>query len=60
MNYTVELKPRAIKDLKNLQRQDASRITDALEDIKYLRIAKAEEATASIASLASVRKELKI
>jgi len=31
MNYTVDLKPRAIKDLKHLQKQDASRIADALE-----------------------------
>lgn len=30
MNYMVELKPRAIKDLKHLQKQDASRIADAL------------------------------
>ena len=34
MNYTVELKPRAIKDLKHLQKQDASRIADALERIQ--------------------------
>ena len=33
MNYTVELKPRAVKDLKDLQRQDASRIADALEHL---------------------------
>ncbi len=31
MNYTVDLKPRAIKDLGHLQKQDASRIADALE-----------------------------
>lgn len=31
MNYTVALKPRATKDLKRLQKQDASRIADALE-----------------------------
>jgi mRNA interferase RelE/StbE len=30
MNYTVELKPRAIKDLKHMQRQDASVLADAL------------------------------
>lgn len=30
----VELKPRAIKDLKHLQKQDASRITDALERLQ--------------------------
>ena len=34
MNYTVELKPRAIKDLRNLQRQDSSRIADALERLQ--------------------------
>lgn len=34
MNYMVELKPRAIKDLKNLQRQDSSRIADALERLQ--------------------------
>ena len=31
MSYTVELKPRAVKDIKNLQAQDASRIAEALE-----------------------------
>ena len=34
MNYTVELKPRAIRDLKDLQRQDSSRIADALERLQ--------------------------
>ena len=34
MNYTVDLKPRAIKDLKRLQKQDASRIADALERLQ--------------------------
>lgn len=34
MNYTVELKPRAVKDLKCLQKQDASRIADALERLQ--------------------------
>lgn len=34
MNYTVELKPRAIKDLKHLQKQDAFRIADALERLQ--------------------------
>jgi mRNA interferase RelE/StbE len=34
MNYTVDLKPRAIKDLKHLQKQDASRIADALEKLQ--------------------------
>lgn len=34
MNYTVGLKPRAIKDLKHLQKQDASRIADALERLQ--------------------------
>ena len=31
MNYTVGLKPRATKDLRRIQKQDASRIADALE-----------------------------
>jgi mRNA interferase RelE/StbE len=35
MNYTVNLKPRAIKDLKHLQKQDASRIANALERLQY-------------------------
>ena len=34
MNYTVELKPKAIKDLRHLQKQDASRIADALERLE--------------------------
>ena len=34
MNYTVELKPKAIKDLRHLQEQDASRIADALERLE--------------------------
>lgn len=34
MNYTVELKPRAIKDMRNLQRQDSSRIVDALDRLQ--------------------------
>ena len=34
MNYTVDLKPRAIKDLKHLQKQDALRIADALERLR--------------------------
>ena len=34
MNYTVELKPRAIRDLKDLQRQDSSRIADALDRLQ--------------------------
>lgn len=34
MNYTVDLKPSVIKDLKHLQKQDASRIADALERLR--------------------------
>jgi mRNA interferase RelE/StbE len=30
MTYRVELKPRAIKDLRRLPRQEASRVADAL------------------------------
>ena len=31
MTYTIGLKPRASKDLRRIQKQDASRIVDALE-----------------------------
>jgi len=31
MTYTIDLKPRAIKDLKRIQKQDASRVANALE-----------------------------
>ena len=31
MNYTVGFKPRATKDLRRIQKQDATRIADALE-----------------------------
>ena len=34
MKYTVELKPRAIKDLKHLQKQDAARIANAMERLE--------------------------
>ena len=34
MNYTVHLKPMAIKDLKHLQKQDASRIAEALDKLQ--------------------------
>ena len=34
MDYTAELKPRAIKDLKRLQREDASRVVDAVERLR--------------------------
>jgi mRNA interferase RelE/StbE len=34
MNYTVELKPRAIKDLKHMQRKNASVLADALEQLQ--------------------------
>lgn len=34
MNYTVGLKPRATKDLRRIQKQDASRIADALERLE--------------------------
>jgi mRNA interferase RelE/StbE len=33
MNYTVDLKPRAVKDLRRIQKQDASRIADSLESL---------------------------
>ncbi len=31
MNYMVDLKPRAVKDLRRIQKHDASRIADSLE-----------------------------
>jgi len=31
MRYAVELKPRALKDLRHIPREEASRIADALE-----------------------------
>lgn len=34
MNYTVGLKPRAIKDLRRIQKQDATRIADALDRLE--------------------------
>ena len=34
MHYTVQLKPKAIKDLKSLQNKDASKIADALEEMQ--------------------------
>jgi mRNA interferase RelE/StbE len=34
MKYTVELKPRAIKDMRDLQRQDSSRMANALERLQ--------------------------
>ena len=34
MNYTLELKPRAIKDMRRLQKRDASRVADALDRIQ--------------------------
>jgi len=34
MNYTVGLKPRAVKDLRRIQKQDASRIADALDRLE--------------------------
>ncbi|MBM4144433.1 MAG: type II toxin-antitoxin system RelE/ParE family toxin [Lentisphaerae bacterium] len=33
MRYTVELKPRASKDLRRIPREQGSRIADALEDL---------------------------
>lgn len=35
MNYTVKLKPRAVKDLRRIQKQDASRIADALDRLTH-------------------------
>lgn len=33
MRYGIELKPRAIKDLRRLPKQEATRVADALEDL---------------------------
>jgi len=33
MNYNIELKPRAIKDLRNIQKKDATRIANAMEKL---------------------------
>ena len=33
MKYTVGLKPRATKDLRRLQKQDATRVADVLEQL---------------------------
>ena len=34
MKYTVALKPRAIKELRRIQKQDATRIADALAQLE--------------------------
>ena len=34
MNYTIGLKPRAIKDLRRIQKKDATKIADALEKLE--------------------------
>jgi mRNA interferase RelE/StbE len=33
MTYEIELKPRAVKDLRKIPKDQASRIADALEDL---------------------------
>ncbi len=35
MRYIIELKPRAVKDLRRLPKQEASRIADALEKLEH-------------------------
>ena len=34
MRYDVELKPRAVKDLRGISRDDAARVVDALEKLE--------------------------
>ena len=34
MKYTIGLKPRAVKDLRRIQKKDATRIADALEKLE--------------------------
>ncbi|MDA3925857.1 MAG: type II toxin-antitoxin system RelE/ParE family toxin [Kiritimatiellae bacterium] len=35
MNYGIKIKPRAIKDLKRIDKQDASKIADAIEKLQF-------------------------
>ena len=60
MRYTVDLKPRAMRDLRRVPCDDARRISDALDDLQALRAAKAEEATAPTVSLAEARRKLRL
>ncbi|HPD14659.1 MAG TPA: hypothetical protein PLE19_06910 [Planctomycetota bacterium] len=66
MRYTVDLKPRAVKDLRCVPRDDARRELNALgekletsEDLHALRAAKAKEAAAPTVSLAEARRKLR-
>ncbi len=34
MRYDVELKPRAVKDLRGISKHDAARVVDALEKLE--------------------------
>jgi len=67
MRYRVHLKPRAMKDLRRVPRDDARRIRqapedscEAYEDLQALRAAKAEEADAPTVPLAEARRKLRL
>ena len=67
MRYRVDLKPRAMKDLRRVPRDDARRILEALdgqleayEDLQALRAAKAKEAAAPTVALAQARRKLRL
>ncbi len=60
MRYTVDPKPRAMKDLRRVPRDDARRMLDALDDLQALRAAKATEANAPTIALAEGRRKLKL
>ncbi len=67
MTYSVDLKPRAEKDLRRVARDDARRIfgapeeqLESCEDLQALRAAKAKEATAPAIPLAQARRKLRL
>jgi mRNA-degrading endonuclease RelE of RelBE toxin-antitoxin system len=60
MRYTVDLKPRAMKDLRRVPQDDARRIFDALDDLQALRAAKAKESAAPTTPLAEARRKLRL
>jgi mRNA-degrading endonuclease RelE of RelBE toxin-antitoxin system len=66
MRYKVDLKPRAMKDLRRVPRDQARRVPDALdeqieayEDLHALRAAKAKEFVAPTVSASEARRELR-
>lgn len=67
MRYTVDLKPRAMKDLRRVPPDDARRTPEAPEksceaydDLHALRAAKATEADAPTIPLAEARRKLRL